>query len=309
MKDYYRIILGQKNSEAGNAYQGGYIGGNFGIEEDLSVKLPENWKDFNKKFIPKFLKQYPEKSKVAAGLACGMLHTISKGIKIGDIVISPDGDGSYFVGEVIGEYRYDKGNDLPHQREVMWFKDRIIRSEMTQALQNSTGSVGTVSRITKYASELEQLIQGISPNVIISTDSSVEDPTEFALEKHLEDFLVKNWSKTELSKEYDIYMDDDQIVGQQFPTDTGPIDILAISKDQKRLLVVELKKGRASDSVVGQIQRYMGYVQYELAEENQVVEGIIIALEDDIKIQRALSISSNIKFYRYEISFKLKEVN
>jgi len=37
------------------------------------------------------------------------------------------------------------------------------------------------------------------------------------------------------------------------------IDILAVSKDQKELLVVELKKGRASDVVVGQIQRYMGF--------------------------------------------------
>ena len=31
-------------------------------------------------------------------------------------------------------------------------------------------------------------------------------------------------------------------------------------KDKKTLLVVELKKGRVSDNVVGQIQRYMGYV-------------------------------------------------
>ena len=40
-------------------------------------------------------------------------------------------------------------------------------------------------------------------------------------------------------------------VGQQFPTDTGPLHILAISKDNKTLLVVELKKGRACDAIVG----------------------------------------------------------
>ena len=44
------------------------------------------------------------------------------------------------------------------------------------------------------------------------------------------------------------------------------MDILAISKDKSELLVIELKKGRASDVVVGQIQRYMGFAQYELAE-------------------------------------------
>ena len=79
------------------------------------------------------------------------------------------------------------------------------------------------------------------------------------MEKHLEDFLVENWASTDLGTTYDIYEEDGELVGQQYPTDTGPLDILAISKDKKRLLVVELKKGRASDVVVGQTLRYMGY--------------------------------------------------
>jgi len=82
-------------------------------------------------------------------------------------------------------------------------------------------------------------------------------------------------------------------IGQQYPTDAGPIDILAISKDKKELLVIELKKGRASDSVLGQIQRYMGYVLDELAEDKQKVRGVIIALEDDQRIRRALRVASS----------------
>ena len=131
----------------------------------------------------------------------------------------------------------------------------------------------------------------------------------FALEKHLEDFLVKNWAKTELGKTYDIYEEEGELVGQQFPSDTGPLDILAISKDKKELLVVELKKGRVSDNVVGQIQRYMGYVKEELAEEGQTVKGVIIGLEDDLKIRRALSVASNIEFYRYQVNFTLASSN
>ena len=87
--------------------------------------------------------------------------------------------------------------------------------------------------------------------------------------------------------------------------DTGPIDILAISHDGSELLVVELKRGRVSDSVVGQIQRYMGYVQGELAEPGQSVRGVIIALEDDLRVRRALAVAPNIDFYRYEVNFKL----
>jgi restriction system protein len=83
---------------------------------------------------------------------------------------------------------------------------------------------------------------------------------------------------------------------------------LAISKDKTRLLVVELKKGRASDAVVGQIQRYMGYVKEELAESGQSVEGVIIALEDDLRIKRALVVAAGIRFFRYQVSFKLLEV-
>ena len=49
----------------------------------------------------------------------------------------------------------------------------------------------------------------------------------------------------------------------------------------------------------------MGYVQEELAEEGQTVKGIIIALEDDLKIKRALAVTKNIEFYRYHVSFKL----
>ena len=114
---------------------------------------------------------------------------------------------------------------------------------MSEALRHSTGSIGTVSNISRFSEEIERLIGGVSAPELLSTDETVEDPTAFALEEHLEDFLVKNWAQTELGKEYDIYEEDGE-KAQQYQTDTGPLDILAISKDKKRLLVVELKKGR-----------------------------------------------------------------
>lgn len=134
---------------------------------------------------------------------------------------------------------------------------------------------------------------------------SIEDPTAFAMEKHLEDFLVHNWKATPLGKDFELFEENGQIVGQQYPTDTGPIDILAISKDKKSLLVVELKKGRASDSVVGQILRYMGYVQDVLAEPGQSVRGVIIAMKEDPRLRRALRMTKQIELYRYQVDFKL----
>lgn len=305
MKNYYRIMLGAKSIFAEECYKGNFIGANFGIETDLTKLLPDSWREFNQKFIPIWLEKHPEKSKIAAGLSCGFLYTVAKGIQKGDIVLSPNGAGGYYIGEVIENYSYQPGTSLPHRRMVRWYPNTIGREEMSETLQNSTGSIGTVSNITRYAEEIERLISGHAPATIISTDESIEDPSVFVLEKYLEDFLVQNWKQTELGKKYDIYEENGELVGQQYPSDTGPIDVLAISKDKKELLVVELKKGKASDGVIGQLQRYMGYVLEELAEENQTVKGIIIALEDDIRIKRALAVAKNIEFYRYQVSFKL----
>ena len=305
MKRYYRVILGKASVHSTECRKGNFIGADYGIKQDLTLELPENWRDFNAKYRAIWLENRPGKSKIAAGLACGMLHTVCKGIKKGDIVISPNGEGSYYVGEVTSDYFYRPNEVLPHRREVIWYSSLIERSAMSLELKNSSGSIGTISELSQYAEEIEGLIGNRTIPKIIANDSSIEDPTVFALEKHLEDFLVKNWNHTELGKKYDIYEENGELVGQQYPSDTGPLDILAISRDKKTLLIVELKKGRASDSVVGQIQRYMGYVKDELAEPNQEVKGVIVALEDDLRLKRALSVTTNIEFYRYQVSFKL----
>ncbi len=301
----YRIMAEAKSIYAEECYKGGFIGAGWLEDVDLTVKLPENWRDFNREMIPIFLEKNPDKSKVSAGLACGMLHTICKGMLVGDLVLCPNGKGAYYAGEVISEYRYEPKGILPHRRDVKWYPKSIAREGMSEGLRNSTGSAGTVSNISKHAAEIESLLTGIVPPVLVARDPDVEDPAVFALEAHLEDFLVKNWTATELGKNFSIYEEDGETLGQQYPTDTGSIDILAVSKDRKTLLVIELKKGRASDVVVGQTLRYMGYVQEELAEPGQSVRGVIIALEDDPRLKRAIAIVPSIEFYKYTVSFKL----
>jgi restriction system protein len=51
----------------------------------------------------------------------------------------------------------------------------------------------------------------------------------------------------------------------------------------------------------------MGYVQAELVEKDQNVRGVIIALEDDLRLRRALSVTQNIDFMTYEVKFKLNK--
>ena len=143
-----------------------------------------------------------------------------------------------------------------------------------------------------------------SENILMSDDKAVNDSFNFQMEKHLEEFIIANWNQTFLGKEYDIYKDEENY-GQQFPTDTGPIDILAISKDKKTFLVIELKKNRLHDKVVGQIQRYMGFIKEEIATDDQKVKGLIIGLKESLGLERAISINPDIEYRIYKISFEL----
>lgn len=309
MKNYYRVMLGRKSMYAEESYKSNFIGAGFILDHDLSNNLVTNSRDFNDKFVPIWLSKHPDKTKISAALSCGMLWTVAKGIQLGDTVLCPDGNGNYYVGEVIGNYEYHKGANLPHHRAVRWYPKIISRNEMSQPLRNSTGSIATISNITKHANEIEELLSGTHPRVITTSDETIENPNEFALEEQLEEFLMENWKSTELGKNYEIYEEDGDLVGQQYSTDVGEIDILTTSKDKKTILVIELKRGRASDIVVGQCLRYMGYVRSELAEDYQNVRGMIIAHEDDIKIRRALSMTQNIDFYTYKIDFQLIKKN
>lgn len=307
MKSYYRVILGKGHAYAAECFAANCIAGGFIFGQDLSGKLPTEWRRFNEAFIPVFLAANPEKSKISAGLACGALWVLSMGIQVGDRVLCPDGEGHYHVGEVTGDYFYAPEFTLPHRRPVRWLPVTISRAEMSEALRNSTGAIGTVSNITSHREEIERLLGGAASPALVATDTMVEDAAAFAMESHLEDFLVENWAQTELGQDYDLYEEDGE-TGQQVQTDTGPLDILAVSKDKKRLLVVELKKGRASDAVVGQTLRYMGFVQDQLAQPGQTVLGAIVARDDDQRIRRALMMTPNIAFYRYQVSFKLAKV-
>jgi restriction system protein len=158
MTNYYRVMLGRKSAHAAECFAGGFIGTDFDIREDLSRKLPDEWREFNKQFIPVLLAKQPDMTKIGAGLRCGALWTVSKGIKKADLVLCPDGAGSYHVGEVLGDYYHAGGQILPHHRKVRWLDTTIARSAMSKALQNSTGSIGTVSNITDCHDEIERLL-------------------------------------------------------------------------------------------------------------------------------------------------------
>lgn len=300
---YLRVTLGPSNSHAHECMSNGYAGVDFGVNVDFSETFVENWRDFNAVYIPKYLDLFPTKNRISAGLAGGQLWVFSYYPKHGDAIISPIGDGNFRVGVFAGDYYFVPGQPLPHRRIINWLDVVFNPLEVSDELARALRARVAVSDLRNFASELQSLIYKGRPQIPPDT---CEQPS-FAMERYLEQFLIDNWSLTELGKNFDIYQEDGVSVGQQYPSDTGPLDILAVSKDKKTLLVVELKRGKASDGVVGQTLRYMGYIRESIAEPSQDVRGAIIALDDDTRLQRALSMVSSIAFYRYQIDFRLVE--
>ena len=78
------------------------------------------------------------------------------------------------------------------------------------------------------------------------------------------------------------------LVDQQYETeDAGRIDILA--RDQNdHYVVVELKRDKASDSALGQILRYIGWVRLNLLSDDEKVRGYVVGDRFDDKINYAI---------------------
>jgi hypothetical protein len=132
----------------------------------------------------------------------------------------------------------------------------------------------------------------------------------FALEKHLEDFLVENWDNTTLAKDLNLEIlkdeENGQSIGQQYKLSNGKrIDLLCKNNKTGGFTVIELKRGNTDVGVIGQINMYMGWITKNFA-KGKPVDGIIIAHESNDDLKYALFQANNIKIFTYEIEFNLK---
>jgi predicted RNA-binding protein len=146
--------------------------------------------------------------------------------------------------------------------------------------------------------------RGISLVEQIVTSEDVESQTEFALEAHLEEFIHQNWPNINWGSKLELYKIGEQD-GRQFPAGTWSIDFLAIDKDKNDLVVIELKRGKTSDSIVGQLLRYINWVKENVAEEGQNVRGIIVAKDVDDALSYAVKNLENVEVKTYKVDFQL----
>lgn len=157
--------------------------------------------------------------------------------------------------------------------------------------------------IFEQIKELTNLEKYMSVNnmIWIAKQEEKEEPeetrelyTSASLEKDLRDSLAKNPHVLEKGL---------KLIGKEYPTnEVGNIDLL-LNDHMGYEVIVELKRGRESDVVVGQISRYMGWA---IKNRKNKTRGIIVVNEPDSRLEYAiLPFGGSIKIKYYRVKFEV----
>lgn len=142
----------------------------------------------------------------------------------------------------------------------------------------------------------------------ISEDEEVEEiareESEFAYEKDLQKYLVRNLSVIE--KELKLYQADG-VDGEEFYVagTSRRIDILAIDKDNN-FVVIELKVSRGYEKVVGQTLFYQSSIKTIFKQDK--VRAIIIAREITSELKTATQFLPDFELFEYQLSLTLNKI-
>lgn len=136
-------------------------------------------------------------------------------------------------------------------------------------------------------------------------DEDIENPAEFQLETFLHQFIVSNFESLNFGEKLEMFRDEDGRSGSEYATPVGYIDLLCREKTGG-FVVIELKRGLASDKVIGQTLRYIGWVKENLA-AGKDVRGMIIAKDIDQKLRYSLPRDPRITLKTYQVAFQLRD--
>ena len=279
----------------------------WGQMDDISSLNDNQLKD-------KIEKTYPEYKQGQRTSTFNSLWNFWYNIQIDDIIIARKGRKRIAaVGKVIKTAFYNEkmGKERMPYRTERHYKNFIsvewLDDKKDIVFDKQVFSMHTIYEISE--SKYEMLVKGNS-NIDDNDEGEKEiiNKTEFYMEKYLEEFIISNF-KTIFPKYYKLYEDEEGNVSNQYMTDVGRIDILAQDTKENSFIVIELKKGKESDKVVGQTLRYMGWVKENLALNNEEVKGLIICKETDTKLKYAVSMIKDISIKYYNIDFNINGVH
>ena len=233
----------------------------------------------------------------------------------------------FLMKEMVDDFSLQEGQEFQKQQVIGWFNEHYPKIKTgtlaAHLIRFSTNAKSRIHHNTKYSDD-DRFFQidgshfrlydsnqdpppiyeasGIQPE---KDDDELQGPTEFAYEADLKNYLAKNLSVIEAGLK--LY-EDEEIKGIEFPVGGRFIDILAVDSNGK-LVVIELKVSKGYDRVVGQLMRYMAWIQKNQAESGQQVRGIIVAREISEDLKLACSLLPDVHQFEYELSLTLKRVD
>lgn len=152
-------------------------------------------------------------------------------------------------------------------------------------------------------------IFGIKKADIVESQGLVAESKIEALEvPHYQSLIHRNFNR--LFKGKLRYFDPERQNEKNGHFDTqevGEIDFLAIDQNDD-LIVIELKRD-STDKTLGQILRYMGWVNKNVCKKNQKVKGIIIAETEDNRLKYALTVTPNVEFRKMKLKVEIEETS
>lgn len=135
-------------------------------------------------------------------------------------------------------------------------------------------------------------------------DEIAREESEFAYEKDLQKYLVRNLSVIE--KGLKLYQAEG-VDGEEFyvPGTSRRIDILAIDKNNN-FVVIELKVSRGYEKVVGQTLFYQSSIKTVFKQDK--VRAIIIAREITSELKTATQFLPDFELFEYQLSLTLNKI-
>lgn len=140
-----------------------------------------------------------------------------------------------------------------------------------------------------------------------SRDRAAVSRDEVLLESALEDWLVTHWESNALAR-MGVAIHTNarrEPVGRQFPAERWNIDVLGWQERERCWWVIELKRGRADDEVVGQVGRYMGWVEKYLSRPGEQLRGAVVARSVSRALELACYANPRVSAWTFDNSFAL----
>lgn len=221
------------------------------------------------------------------------------------------------------------GQTFSRERAVQWFREHypnvkegtvtahLIRlsTNVATRLQYSARDDGSDDLLYKVDSRHFRLYDRATDPVPVTAhapapeepDPEADEPRlseEFAFEHDLRDYLAGNLHALEPGLR--LYQEDG-IRGIEFPVGQRFIDILAIDRNGD-YVVIELKVSKGYDKVIGQLLRYIGWIEEHHAEPGKQVRGMIVAKTISEDLRLACRRQAGVSLHEYKLSVEVQRV-